>query len=1153
VSELLYALAGFVLGLIVRPSRSHAARAAAEDANHRAESPPRTGEEEAVASRPHAPSAGAGTEEQRGRERGEERGKEFARGRVLELCGTMGGLYQQSAHPSDMLVHECFAEALALLGDTEHFTTRDLLDYYAGDNAIVSLVALEALAHRPRERALVDEILRHVNTIAVYPRWFALRAIEHHAGDDPILVHALRQLRHWDTRIEKQSLIEFVERRLAAGETPQFEGRCEASEWLTDVLDQLDRPPTAEFAASFRRLLRTLDVEFLAEIGTVRTTPDAAPTFLDPAPVDGFVDEIVRALQRRPRRSTLVVGEPGVGKSSCIELVTRTLLAEGWTVLEAGSSDILAGQSYMGELEKRLRKLVENLGDEQAVWVCPDLHRLVLAGQHRFSDSGVLDLILPHVESGRLAMVGEVTPNGHERLLRERPRVRSAFDTVVLRPLPHDATLALAGRWAQHAALPDGRPVLDAPTLEEASALARQYLGDVAPPGNLLRLLELARQLAGGSELTRPLGRDDLIATLGNVTGLPSTILDDREGLDLDALRAHFEARVKGQPEAIDVLVERVAMIKAGLTDPGRPQGVFLLVGPTGTGKTEIAKSLAAFLFGSEQRMVRIDMSELQSIDALDRIVGTNDPMASGEGGSGGAFVHEIRKQPFTVVLLDEVEKAHPKVFDLFLQVFDDGRLTDRFGRTADCRHAIFILTSNLGAEQFASSGLAFGGGATEAADRAIRQHFRPEFLNRIDRVIRFRSLSRATLREVLMKELDRVLGRRGLRNRQWAVEWDPTAVDFLLQQGYTPDLGARPLRRAIERWLLAPLAETIVRHEAPEGDQFLFVKSDGRGIEVDFVDPDAPTEAHTAHRGADGDTSDGSSLRRIALDAVGTRAEIEMVAARCALVAERVQGEEFRREKTSLLDMMGRDGFWEDEGRFAVLGRAETMDRIENATRSAGGLLERLTGAPVGEAPRRERCDGALLGQLAQRVWLLEQALADLDEQRGADAVLAIEVLREPRTESARAARAFAERLLAMYRHWAERRGMDFHVLEQGPGSGESAYDVLIAEVGGFAAHRILAPEHGLHVYEQVNSGGDVVDRLRVRVTVAAHDGRPPAHDPGARRRQARALLDGARGDRPEVCRRYREEPSPLVRDNARGFRTGRVDRVFAGDFDLV
>lgn len=326
---------------------------------------------------------------------------------------------------------------------------------------------------------------------------------------------------------------------------------------------------------------------------------------------------------------------------------------------------------------------------------------------------------------------------------------------------------------------------------------------------------------------------DDLLVTLSQLTGLPNSILDDRQGLDLAALRQRFSERVLGQPEAVDVLVDRVAMIKAGVTDPTRPLGVFLFAGPTGTGKTEIAKTLSEYLFGSAERMIRIDMSELTTAESLGRLLGDGDSQTV-------SLVDSIRKQPFSVILLDEFEKSHPRVWDLFLQLFDDGRLTDRGGVTADFRHALIIMTSNIGAAIQSGSRAGFSDSGASSGNapvlKAIEREFRKEFVNRIDRVVVFRPLTRETMRGILEREMESVFRRRGLRNRAWAVEWEEEAIDVLLADGFTTDLGARPLKRAVERKLLAPLAEKIVSRQTPAGDQSLFIRAVGGEVKIEFL-----------------------------------------------------------------------------------------------------------------------------------------------------------------------------------------------------------------------------------------------------------------------------------------------------------------------------
>ena len=857
-------------------------------------------------------------------------------------------------------------------------------------------------------------------------------------------------------------------------------------------------------------------------------SPDDAPAWVEHEGLAEGVEALRRRLTGRPPRSALLVGEAGAGKTTLVHALARRLHGEGWSIFEASAQEVVAGQSYIGQLEERVQEIVEALDRPKTLWIIPRFSDLANAGRHQYNPVSVLDVLLPRIQRGHLRVLGEVPAGAYRQLAARYPRLRDALDAIEVPAQAAEATLALAKAWAAAAVKPGAPPLAGDAVLAEALTLARQYLPGLALPGALFRLLALARVEADavGPATPNRIRPAHLLATLRGLTGLPSVVLDDREPLDLAELDAHFRGRVLGQDEAVETLVDRVAMIKAGLTDPSRPSGVFLFVGPTGTGKTEIAKALATYLFGSAERLVRLDMSEFQTADSLDRLVG-----GAPSGAEPDALVDRVRRQPFSVLLLDEFEKAAPAVWDLFLQVFDDGRLTDARGQTVDFRHTIIILTSNLGAAVHTRAGIGFGSEAEGfRADRvaqSLGEVFRPEFLNRLDRIVTFRPLSRATMRALLQIELRAVLERRGLRQRPWAVEWDESATQFLLDEGFTPDLGARPLKRAVERHLLAPLARAMVAHAVPEGDQFLFIRAGGDGLEVEFVDPDADGIPVVVEGEAE------RTLAAVALDPRGTPEDLGLLRAVHARLAAALDAPGWAAAKTDALARMGDPAFWSDPERFALLGEAELRDRVEAALAGAASVLDRLAGAD------RARVAPRPVGRLAQQLVVIQEALGGLAAGEPADAFV--------RVEAGEGSPEAARRLGGMYRAWARRRRMRAMVLADGGDPHR-----LVLAVSGFGAYRLLRTETGIHTLEWTAAGEAA--HLKARATAhvrVAPQPRRAATSAAEARRQAESAFEGP-PPRLAVVRRYRDGPNPLVRDAPGGWRTGRLDRVLDGDFDL-
>lgn len=1037
------------------------------------------------------------------------------RTRAHALAQSLTRLCEDADRGSDLAPDPRFIELTALIG-TPPFTADDRLQWVTSQNTPLSCAALAAMANVGDDSR--DGVVRATPRMGYMALHFALLHLAE-ASDPGICGGLLLRARDWwtDHPASRAGLIRLLDRQQELGLLPAIPARID-DDWDLDqrlaILRSVPHPLTDAFALELRRheRLRRGQRE-LAQVGRALEAEAPLPVAESEFTRRG-VATLLQHLEREPRRSCVLIGAGGAGKTTLAHSALRQLVREGWQVIEATPAQLMAGQKFIGEIEQRVENLVLGLGRARCIWFVPECHQLLETGAWSGNPRGLLDLLLPHLERGSLQLLGETTLAAWSRVLTQRPRVEALVTTVRVES-PSDAeTLELAADWGRRFAEKLGCEVLSAAIATEARQLARQQFPDRAEPGRTLGLLKEALATAISEEPARlPLDRELLLATLAKSSGLPLEILDNGRALDVDAVRSFFSDAVIGQDEAVDCLVDRIAMLKAGLTDPQRPIGVFLFAGPTGTGKTEIAKTLARFLFGSPERMLRLDMSEFQAEDSYIRLI------ADDAGGQSSSLTTRIRQHPFSVVLLDEFEKAHPRIWDLFLQVFDDGRLTDRAGNTADFRHSIIILTSNLGATISKGAGIGFvaqrSAFTRELVDRAIDATFRREFINRLDRVVVFNPLTRALMRDILQKELRGVLERRGFRSRDWAVEWEPSAIEFLLDKGFTPDLGARPLRRAIDQHLLAPLARTIVEHKVPDGEQFLFVHGDAHALQVRFVDPDAPTAA--AAPAAAGPASD---LRALALDPRVDAIALASLQHEIVAGLARIEAADWQGLKESAALCMQQADFWQRPERQSVLDRLERADRIEAGFRAAQSLHARMS---------RSRGRGAtdLVRRLALQLIALHAAATALLRNEPEDARLEI----RPADLRAPGSIAWRDRLLAMYLQWAEQRGM--RATRSAP---DVASGAICLQIGGGAAYQALRFESGMHVLDRRQGDSDV--RSSARVSVSAD---PPWDDP---------LAPDA--DLTRICRRYEDGPAPLVRDNVRGWRSGRLECVLAGDFDL-
>jgi ATP-dependent Clp protease ATP-binding subunit ClpC len=1068
-------------------------------------------------------------------------------GRLQPLRAAIDAFGRTASHPRDLRDRAEFIQAVDLLSEPS-VSLATLIDYACGANWATSCVAFAALSRRPDGASVANALLERLKEAGGWEVYYALDYVAKLPARPPLGSVVLRPADHWSQDPMTVSFfVDHLQHREALGDTVDFGGALAGmasadTDEAEKLLVQIAHPAAKTLLNELRNWrLNTLNRNYLATIGRFWTADEDA-LLIEHDLIAETILTCEATLTATNARSVLLVGDARTGKTSVARCTARRLAARGFSVFEASAAELMAGQIYMGELEGRVRRLMDELSiGKRVVWFVPSLLQMATSGAHRGQAATLLDQVLPALIAGRLVLLSECTPSGLTVLQQRWPILRTCMESLRLPPVTRQTIAPIALEFAARIGRQQG-VTIEAQVVPLAVQLAAQYLSALQLPGSVLDLLKLASNwtVANGSG---SLSRGSLLGALSQATGLPRAILDDNEKIELASIRQYFDQRVIGQTEAVSAVVERIAMLKAGLTDPSRPVAVFLFAGPTGTGKTELAKTLAEYLFGNVERMLRLDMSELQTPDSIRKIIGT-----AGDEGESESLIHKVRKQPFSVILLDEFEKAHQNVWDLFLQVFDDGRLTDAAGQTADFRQTYIVMTSNIGATAHEGGGVGFVSGGDQFANqqimRAVARSFRPEFVNRLDKVIVFQPLNRAHMRSILQKELNRVLERRGLKNREWAVEWESSALDFLLDRGFNAQMGARPLKRAIEQYVVAPLASNIVEHRFPSGEQFLFVRGTGNGIEVEFVDPDAkdtgevsdPSDLPAAGTGS----SEAAALARIVLNPSGTTVERDELRKAFASTQAKLSAPLWSRLRQGLLAKMGAADFWEQPDRAGIHAHFALIDRVEAAARTAASLRERYE---RGLAGRPNRLSKDLANRLALQLFLVECGIDDASRGPPREALLTIEPILEAAGEKKSAAQ-WSEEIAHMYRSWAKVRRMQLQEILDPAGS-------TVLAINGFGAETRLLQEAGLHVLETESAGaysGPTTSRATVRVSVSTRELAQSADQ-----RVAPMHLSHTAARSAIVVRRYRFGTAPLVRDAIANWRSGRVKEVMAGNFDLL
>jgi ATP-dependent Clp protease ATP-binding subunit ClpC len=800
-------------------------------------------------------------------------------------------------------------------------------------------------------------------------------------------------------------------------------------------------------------------------------------------------------------RSFLLIGPSGVGKTTLIRKAAEQLASKSrlpWLILETNTSSLIAGKKYIGEWQGVVKNMVEIAQREErvAIWFS-DLINLVGVGKFDGCDETMASALAPLMDRREIIILGECTPESYKAIMEPHPWFARLLDKILIEPHSPDASRRVvervATRMVESFGAEHGCPFCwTQEALDRATQYGEIYFPDMSRPAGALRLIEttlqdsivLPRWMEEISTENKKTARWDIppecvIEALSLVTGTPRRLLDDSIPLRLAEVQSFFCERLVGQRRAIDAVVDLIALIKAGLTDPGKPMGTMLFAGPTGVGKTELARTLAEYVFGSADRLIRLDMSEYQNYDAVAKLVGgPNMP------DTPGGLLSRVKQHPFSVILLDEIEKADASVFDLLLQLLDAGRLTRATGETINFTQTVIILTSNLGSAipESHSFGFRASGEIAEDSDQAeeqlelaIRNFFRPELVNRIGRIIRFDPLTREDVRALASREVGAVLMRNGIRRRRLQIDIDRGVIDVLAEAGYDARYGARPLKRAVERMVLAPLARFLSEMDSQQPPTLVQLYPSGDGIKLRSID-----EARTRRESMEGrirvaDPVDGRTRR---IDRGGLSQMLGEFRDALDEVEATFRARNYATRKSQLVEMSGARDFWDDasaaSAHLAELYRIERLQEvIESLERGHRDLESKLKKAKSENAAVALPKLFVEIEQRRQEVSLARFAMLCQDHRQQSDAFVVLQAI-DPSSSKQ------LPRAANSYKAWADRLGFRSATIhEEAFDSGELKQLVLLIE--GVAVFRILEGEQGLHEFDEGPSRGKSMIKISI------------------------------------------------------------------------
>ena len=576
-------------------------------------------------------------------------------------------------------------------------------------------------------------------------------------------------------------------------------------------------------------------------------------------PLVGREDEIQRVIQilgRRRKNNPMLVGDPGVGKSAIVEGIAIKIVngdippaLAGKRLISLDLGSIVAGTKYRGDFEKRLKNIINEVASSPDVILFIDeFHTIVGAG----GASGSLDaanMLKPALARGDIQCIGATTMDEFKKSVEKDGALDRRFQKIVVEHTDIPQSISILTRlktnYEKH-----HNVIYTDEAIEACVRMSERYITDRCLPDKAIDAMDEAgsKVRLKNPKKTGSVTAEDVAEVISKMTGIPSGRVAENEGTRLMKMKDILKKRIIGQDEAIEKVVRAIQRNRAGIKDPGKPIGTFMFFGPTGVGKTQLAKSLAEYLFDSEDNMIRLDMSEYMEKFNVSRLIGAPPGYVGFE--EGGQLSERVRRKPYCVVLLDEIEKAHPDVFNLLLQVMDEGRLTDSTGRTISFRNTIVIMTSNVGSRELEEYGSGVGfstssrnveGNRKSVVEKAVRKAFPPEFINRVDEQVFFKHLDKDDLEKIIDIELKDLKTR--VKEAGFELTVTAAAKRIVADAGYDPNYGARPLKRAIQRFIEDPVSERIITERIFGGKRSSgklrvgLSKTDAGKLEVHFAD----------------------------------------------------------------------------------------------------------------------------------------------------------------------------------------------------------------------------------------------------------------------------------------------------------------------------